>query len=125
MMTTQLYCLPTISGLNEMCAAGGGESKRYQLRLPFCPYEVICCCGESFISDNLPFSPVYRAVMRNPFFPVPDFHILGHFLNGYFPLIGKYQLPFSNTGKFRNFPFLPQVAVDTMLFHWHTEHFTG
>lgn len=63
--------------------------------------------------------------MRDPFFPVPDFHILGHFLNGYFPLIGKYQLPFSNTGKFRNFPFLPQVAVDTMLFHWHSKHFTG
>ena len=61
MIFTQPYCLPSISGLYEMCAAGGGNSKLYRPRLPFDPHKVVDGCCESFIFDYAPFAAKYNA----------------------------------------------------------------
>ena len=65
MISTQPKRLPTMSGADEMCAAGGGESELYRPRFPFDlgPYDVVGCCGETFIGEYLLLSSVDKALV--------------------------------------------------------------
>lgn len=122
MIFTHPYRSPTISGLYEMCAAGGGDSKLYRLRLPLNPHEVVGGCPESLILNHLTFPFKYNSIMTYPIFSIPKPVFPGYCFNRNQPLICKDRLPLCNTGKFSLFPFLPQMPVHTVLFHRHMEH---
>ena len=66
MIFTQPYRVPTISGLYEMCAAGGGDSKLYRERLPLDPDVMVWGCCETFITNGFSFSLVDESFMLNP-----------------------------------------------------------
>lgn len=107
MIFTQPYCVPTISGLNEMCTAGGGDSKLYRLRLPFDPDEMVWCGCESFIRDYFLFSAICESFMCYPAFAIPDFHFGRHVLYWYESVIGQHELPFGDTRQLSYFSALP------------------
>lgn len=54
--------------------------------------------------------------------PVPHFVAAGDLFDRHFSLVGEHQLAFSDTRQDRDLPFLPQIAVDAVLFHGDTEH---
>ncbi len=125
MIVTQPYCLPTISGLYEMCSAGGGESKLYRPLLPFNPDEVVWCGCESFIGDDLSFSAINHTIVAYPVFSVPDFHFCRYVLYRHKPNIGQYKLVFGDASQFSDFALLPEMPIDAVLLHGNAEHLTG
>ena len=64
--STQPYRVPSISGVYEMCTAGGDDSKLYRLRLPLNPDVMVWGCCESFIGNDFSFSLVDESFMSNP-----------------------------------------------------------
>ena len=118
---TQPYRFPTISGLYEMCAAGG-ESKLYRLRFPLDPYEVVWGRSKSFIIYYLTFSFIYDTFMGYPILPIPQPMVGSYSLNRNQSFICKDKLPFCNTGKFRLLAFLSEVGILPVLFYRHMKH---
>ena len=114
--------MPTISGLYEMCAAGGGESKLYRLRFPFNPHEVVRCCLESLVLDHLTFPFVNHTFMIHPIFSIPKFVVSSNRFNREQPSVCEDKLSLRNTGKFSLLPFLAQMAVFSMFYHVAVEH---
>ena len=109
-MLTQPYCFPTISGLYEMCAAGGSFSKSYWPRLLFDPYEMIFCCDQSLIFNDLLFPFVNDPIMLDPRLSIPHAMLQRNFLYRNKSLIREHHLPLSNTGQRCLLPFLPEFT---------------
>jgi hypothetical protein len=83
MIWSQPYRLPTCSGLNETCSAGGSVSESYLLIFPvdLGPYDVVRCRLQSAILYNLLLSFVDDAVMAHPLDAIPEQHIGGDLLD--------------------------------------------
>ncbi len=122
---THPYRLPTISGLYETCAAGGGSSKLYRPRFPFSPDEVVGGCRKSFVSHHLPDPSEYHAVVPHPCLTVPQEIILVDLFDWLFTVIGENRFAFSDTCELRDFAFLPEMTVDPVLFDGYPEHLAG
>src|SRR5690606_38045010 len=108
---------PTMSGLYEMCAAGGGNSKLYRLLCPLNPDEVVGGCRESVICYYLPFTFENYTFMRYPVFAIPKPVMKAHFFNWDESLICEDKLTFSNTSQLGLLTFLPKMSIHAMLFH--------
>ena len=122
MICAHPYRSPTISGLHEMCAAGGGVFKSYRPRFPFNPNEVIRGGDKSFIFDDPPSPFINDPAVTNPAFSVPQQVCARYLLNGDQTRVGQYKLPFRDTRQFRDLPFLSQVAVFAVFDHRQVKH---
>ena len=115
----------TCSGTKQTCAAGGGVAKGYRPRFPFDPYDVICCCCKSVISNYLPVSVAYYAFVGDPVLSVPHLHVSCYRFYRHKPSVCQNGLPFCDAGEFCHLTFLAQVPVLSVLDNGHLKHLAG